>query len=124
MKKLFYVVTFAIVFFWGCNPPERNCVEFHDGSFTFTEMIDGEIHTTTFTRKGDLEISEYRGHIDSASVRWVNDCEYVLKNLNSKNKQEEKPLHMKILKTEGDTYTFEYSVMGSSDKRRGKVVKY
>ena len=85
MKKLFYVVIFAILFFWGCNPPERKCIEFHDGSFTFSEMIDGEMHTTIFTRKGDLEISEYRGHIDSASVRWINDCEYVLKNINPNN---------------------------------------
>lgn len=108
---------------FSCNPPERICVDFHDGEFTFSETVDGELHTTTFKRVGDLEISEYRGQIDSASVRWVNDCEYVLKNLNPKNKQEEKPLHMKILKTDQNGYTFEYSVMGSSDKRRGTVLK-
>ena len=30
---------------------------------------------------------------------------------------------MKILKTDQNGYTFEYSVMGSSDKRRGTVLK-
>lgn len=123
MKTYLLLFAFGFLLVLSCNPPERNCSDFHDGSFTFSETIDGELHTTTFTRKGDLEVSEYRGYIDSASVRWVNDCEYVLKNLNPKNKQEEKPLHMKILKTEGNTYTFEYSVMGSADKRRGLVTK-
>ena len=43
-------------------------------------------------------------------MRWINDCEYIVKKLRPKNRNEEKAIHMKILTTQGDTYTFEYNV--------------
>ena len=118
---MLFLGVFTVLF--SCNPPQRNCIEFHQGTFSFSETIDGELHTTYFKRTADLEVSEYRGQLDSASVRWINDCEYVLKNLNPKNKEEEQSLHMKILTTEKEGYTFEYGVMGSPNKRRGVVEK-
>lgn len=107
----------------SCNPPVRNCEDFHEGSFEFTATLNGESHTTTFSRMGDLEISTYLGKIDSASVRWINSCEYVLKNLHPKNRQDEKSIHIKILTTAQDSYTFEYSMVGDSKKSRGVAYK-
>ncbi len=107
----------------GCQAPVRDCNDFHDGSFTFTALIDGEEHTTNFSRNGDLEISEYLGKIDSASVRWINDCEYILKNIHPNNREEEKSLHLKILTTSKDSYTFEYGEVGASNKSRGVAYK-
>jgi hypothetical protein len=36
--------------------------------------------TTVFERNDSLEIETYDGKTDTASIRWVNDCEYILKN--------------------------------------------
>ena len=107
----------------SCNPPARNCTDFHEGTFRFNAKIDGEEQTTVFTRTGSLEVSEYLGKKDSASIRWVNDCEYVVTNLNPRTRAEEKPIHMKILSTTDNSYTFEYKLVGSSKSSRGTVYK-
>lgn len=107
----------------SCNPPARNCTDFHEGTFRFNAKIDGEEQTTIFTRTGSLEVSEYLGKKDSASIRWVNDCEYVVTNLNPRTRAEEKPIHMKILSTTDNSYTFEYKLVGSSKSSRGTVYK-
>ena len=94
------------------------------GSFEFSTMINGEIKTSYFSRTEDLEIETYEGKIDSASIRWVNDCECILTKLNPKSNQDKRPLQIKILSTEGNTYTFEYSFVGKSDnKQRGTIKK-
>ena len=107
----------------GCNPPTRDCQRFQEGTFRFSATIDGEERTTTFTRSGNLEVSQFMGAQDSASIRWINPCEYVLTNLNPKTKAEEKPIHMKILSTSDNSYTFEYKMVGSSKSSRGTAFK-
>ena len=94
------------------------------GSFEFSTLINGEIKTSYFSRTEDLEIETYDGKIDSASIRWVNDCECILTNLNPKSNQDKRPVQIKILSTEGNGYTFEYSLVGKSDnKQRGTIKK-
>ncbi|WP_318308352.1 DNA topoisomerase IV [Flagellimonas crocea] len=113
-----------VLLFFGCGqPPERNCTDFKTGKFTFTATIDGEEKKTTFYRTLDLEVDEFEGKKDSSSIRWINDCEYVLKNLNPKNKAEEKPIHIKILTTTESSYTFEYNVVGDNRKFKGTAHK-
>ncbi|MCL6266047.1 DNA topoisomerase IV [Flagellimonas myxillae] len=120
-KLLFLIVPFLII---SCQqPPERNCTDFKNGEFSFTTEINGEQKTTTFTRNGDLEVDFFEGKQDSSSVRWINDCEYVLKNLNPKNKAEEKSIHIKILTTSDSSYTFEYNAIGEKRKFRGTAIK-
>ena len=86
-------------------------------------MIDDKEVTTTFVRKGDLEIDYYQGKADSSSVRWINDCEYIVKKLQPRNKAEEKSVHMKILTTTDNSYTFEYNIVGDNNKFRGIAIK-
>jgi hypothetical protein len=74
-------------------------------------------------RTESTEIDVFQGEIDTSSVRWINDCEYIVKNLNPKNQAEQQPLHIKILTTEKDAYTFEYGLVGETQKQRGKVKK-
>ena len=94
------------------------------GSFEFSTLINGEIKTSYFSRTEDLEIETYDGKIDSASIRWVNDCECILTKLNPMSNQEKRPVQIKILSTERNTYTFEYSIVGKSDnKQRGTIKK-
>jgi hypothetical protein len=120
MKLFLYLVVF--VFLIGCQPPQRNCTDFKNGVFTFTALVGGVEKTTSFTRNDLWEVSTYDGVIDSASVRWINECEYVVQSLNKANPQA-KPIHIKILSTDPTGYTFEYSMIGSAKKQRGKATK-
>lgn len=76
-----------------------------------------------FVRNDSIEIDSFRGKTDTSSVRWINDCEYIISNLNPKNRAEEKPIHIKILTTDDNTYTFEYGLVGEPKKQRGTVTK-
>lgn len=109
--------------FYSCNNQERNCTDFKNGEFSFTSIIDGKEVGTTFVRNDDLEINYFENQIDSFSIRWINDCEYIGKNLNPKNRAEEKPIHFKILSTKDNSYTFEYSFVGKAKKEKGTVIK-
>ncbi|GGW25802.1 hypothetical protein [Arenibacter certesii] len=107
----------------SCYEPERNCASFKDGKFSFTASIDGEEHTTIFERKGNIEIDHFEGKTDTSSVRWINPCEYVVKKLHPKNMAEEKSIHMKILSTTKDSYTFEYRLVGSANRSVGTAIR-
>ena len=107
----------------SCNDHERNCKDFRTGKFEFTQNIAGKKHTSTFIRTEKLQIETYNGKTDTASVRWVNDCEFILQKLHPKSMKEEKAISMKILFTEKNSYTFEYSFVGSNQKQRGVVTK-
>mgnify|MGYP000234711807 FL=1 len=120
--KLIYITILAFVLI-ACNPPQRNCADFKTGSFEFTAEINGESTTTSFFRNDTLEVENFNGKIDSSSIKWVNDCEYILKNLHPVNTAEETPLLIKILTTSEDRYTFEYGQVGSAQKARGTAVK-
>ncbi|WP_431123580.1 DNA topoisomerase IV [Flagellimonas flava] len=122
LQKLLPLLLLSLIL--SCQqPPERNCTNFKNGRFSFTTEINGENKTTTFLRKDDLEVDYFEGKQDSSSVRWINDCEYVLRNLNPKNKAEEKSIHIKILTTSDSSYTFEYNAIGDKRKFKGTAHK-
>ncbi|MCR9263157.1 MAG: DNA topoisomerase IV [Flavobacteriaceae bacterium] len=123
MVNYFFSVV-LILLFWACGqPPQRNCTDFKTGEFTFTTVIDGEEKKTTFHRTLDTEVDFYDGKRDTSSVRWINDCEYILKNKNPKSKAEEKSIHIKILTTSDSSYTFEYNAVGDKRKFKGTAHK-
>lgn len=122
MKKCFYLL-FLFISFSSCYQPERNCADFKTGTFEFESYLDGELVKSRFERNDSIEIDYFRGETDTSSVRWINNCEYVITNMKPKNRAEEKPIHIKILTTKDNTYTFEYSLVGESQKQRGTVVK-
>lgn len=121
MKKL--LILPAILLLASCYQQERNCTDFKTGKFKFEQEIDGKTQTTIFERTEDFEIDTYEGKSDTASIRWINDCEYIVQKIHPKNMQEKKAVHMKILTTKGDSYTFEYSFVGDSNKQKGTVTK-
>ena len=108
---------------FSCNDRERNTKDFKTGKFEFTQNIKGKKHTSTFVRTEKLQIETYNGKTDTATVRWINEHEFILQKLHPKSMKEEKAISMKILFTDKNTYTFEYSFVGSSDKQRGFVTK-
>ena len=121
MKKL--TTLLLVLTFVSCYQVEHNCNDFKTGKFEFTQEINGEKKTSTFERTEKLQIETFNGKTDTASVRWVNDCEFVLEKLHPKNMQEKKAISMKIISTKNKTYIFEYSFVGNDQKQRGTVTK-
>ena len=121
MKKLLLLP--LLLLFISCYNVERDCKDFKTGKFSFEYEVDGVKKTTIFERNDSLEIETYDGKTDTASIRWINDCEYILKKLHPKNMAEEKSIDMKILTTSGNTYTFEFGMVGVPGKQKGTVTK-
>jgi hypothetical protein len=121
MKKI--IILSGLLILASCKQPERDCNDFKTGKFKFETEIEGVTKTTFFERNDSIEIETYEGKTDTASIRWVNDCEYVLRNLHPKNMAEEKAVNIKILSTKENTYLFEYGMVGSDTKQRGTAVK-
>lgn len=121
MKKLLLFPVFVLLA--SCYSNERNCKDFKTGKFTFEYEINGQKKTTVFTRTDSLEIETFEGKTDTSLVRWVSDCEYILQKKHPKNMQEEKAVQMKILTTKGNSYTFEFSIVGDTNKQKGTVTK-
>lgn len=123
MKKIVLLSLFVVFLLYSCYQPQRNCKAFKNGEFSFTTNVKGEERTTTFIRKETMEVDFYEGVADTSSVRWINDCEYIVKKINPRNKAEEKSIHMKILSTTENSYTFEYGIVGENKKSTGTAVK-
>lgn len=109
---------------FGCKqPPQRNCKDFRTGKFSFSTVVEGDTLTTIFLRDENMEVEYFQGQQDTSTIRWINDCEYVLKKLNPKNRAQEKSVHIKILTTTDSSYTFEFSTVGETKKLRGTAFK-
>ena len=121
MKK---IILLPLIFLQlSCYDAERDCKDFKTGKFKFEYEVNGIKKTTIFERNDSIEIETFEGKTDTASIRWVNDCEYVLLKLHPKNRAEEKAIGMKILTTTKNSYTFEFGMVGSDAKQRGTVTK-
>ena len=107
----------------SCYEPERSCQQFRNGSFEFTTTLNGESLTTTFIRRDTLEVDYFQGRADSSSIRWVNDCEFVVQKLNPRSQAEKQAILMKILSTTENSYTFEYGLIGQPPTGKGTALK-
>ena len=122
MKKIIPLALFLALS--SCfETPERDCKSFKTGKFKFEHEIDGEKKSTTFVRTENQEIDFFEGKSDTSSIRWINDCEYIIQKINPKNMAEKKAVSIKILSTSKDSYTFEFNVVGSDEKQTGTVIK-
>ena len=121
MKKIIFLL--PILALVSCYNTERNCKDFKTGKFKFEYEVDGVKKTTFFERKDSIEIETFDGKTDTASIRWVNDCEYILQKIHPKNMAEKKAINMKILTTSKNSYIFEFGIVGSDEKQRGTVEK-
>ncbi|MEO8235501.1 MAG: DNA topoisomerase IV [Flavobacterium sp.] len=121
MKKIFILPLLLLLV--SCYNQERNCKDFKTGKFTFTQVINKVEKTSTFERTENLQIETFEGKTDTATVRWVNDCECILQKLHPKNIQEKKSISMRIMTTHEKNYTFEYSYVGEAKKEKGTVTK-
>ena len=118
----FLVLLFTLTLV-SCYEQERNCADFKTGKFESEIEIDGKKVTTSFERNDSIQIETYDNISDTYTIRWTNDCEYIVQNKNPKNRNEKKAVQFKILTTTTKGYTFEYSFVGESKKQRGTVTK-
>lgn len=107
----------------SCYNVEHNFKDFKTGKFKFDYTVNGVKKTTLFERNDSIEIETYEGKTDTSRIRWVSDCEYILRKIHPKNIEEKKVINMKILTTSKNSYTFEFGIVGSDAKQRGTVFK-
>ena len=120
MKK---ILVLSLLFI-SCYNVDRDCLEFRTGSFEFSTSINDSIVKSTFIRTDNYEIEEFKGVKDSSTIRWVNECEFILTKISPKTNQERRPIRIKILRTYGNSYDFEYSQVNNPQKiNRGTVNK-
>ena len=86
-------------------------------------MINGVKHETVTVRTDTMVIETYKGKTDTSSIRWVNDCEYVLRKMNPKTMAEKQAITIKILTTSQKTYTFEFGTVGNDKKQKGTATR-
>jgi len=108
MKQILLPLLLSL--FVSCYTAERNCSDFKTGTFEFNYTIDGVEKTGRFTRTDTLSIDYFENKIDTSSIRWINDCEFILKSINPKSMAEKDAFHFKILSTTSNSYTFEYKL--------------
>jgi len=118
-RLLFFIPLLTL----SCYQVDRNCSDFKTGTFEFIYTVDGVEKKGTFVRTNDFNIDYYENEIDSASIRWINDCEFVLKKIHPKNKSEAKAIHMKILSTTKNSYVFEYQLAARDTYEKRRVEK-
>ena len=118
MRKILILV----LLFTSCYNVERNCIDFKTGVFEFSTEVNDSLVTSTFTRTDEFEIELFNNIKDSSTIKWVNNCEFLLTKLNPRTNQERRPVRIKILRTYGDKYDFEFSQVNNPQKvTRGTV---
>ena len=117
MEKGLYTLLVALLTL-SCYQPERNCQDYKTGTFSFNYVVNGEEKVGKFSRDERYSVEYYDNKIDSAAVKWLNDCEFVLQDVASKAS-----VHMKIISTTDKSYTFEYSLVGESKKIQGIAIR-
>ena len=123
-KFSFISIIFFSIFFISCYNAERNCTDFHYGEFEFKTYVEGVEKISKFKRNNDFEIEIFEDKTDSAKIKWISDCEFILTKINPLNNQEKKPISIKIISTYKNSYTFEYHLVGyKKNTQRGVVSK-
>ncbi|MGB1132098.1 MAG: DNA topoisomerase IV [Flavobacteriaceae bacterium] len=120
-----FLVSSLLFFLLGCNLPERNCLDYKNGDFEFSTVINDQVITSKFSRRDSIEIEYFENKIDTSFVNWVSDCEFILRKKNPATSADKKAVNMKILSTSENGYIFEFSIVG--DKKnifRGEAIKH
>ena len=119
-----YLLFLPLLLNFSCYKVNRDCSNFRFGTFKYERVIGNKLSTSFFIRDNDIEIEYYNNKIDTSKIKWVNECEFILRKQNPINIIEKKPISMKIISTHKNYYIFEFSLVGDNEKRqRGKIVK-
>ena len=120
--RYFYYLLYSLLC-CSCYNVERSCEDFKTGSFTFQQLVGTELVSSTFVRNDSIAIETYKGVTDTFSVRWINNCEYIMRKLNPKNTYDQQAVHFKILSTTENTYLFEFQMVVKKQNQENLVKK-
>jgi hypothetical protein len=123
MKKYYCFLLLTLSLTSCFRQQEQNCADFKTGKFKVEFDVKGQKHTTMLERNDTTQMETYQGKTDTASVRWVNDCEYIVQNLHPATMAEKKAYAIRILNTSKNSYTFEFGEVDSDVKQTGTVTK-
>ena len=99
----------------------KDIMPYVDKMFT---LFNGSYATLqSFVPINDIQIEYFNSKTDTASVRWINDCEMIFKTIRPKNLAEQKDVHVKILTTTKNSYKFEYGYVGDTNKQLGNATR-
>ncbi len=121
MRHFYYLICFLLC--CSCYNVERSCEDFKTGTFTFQQLVGTELVSSTFVRNDSIAIETYKGVTDTFSVRWINNCEYIMRKLNPKNTYDQQAVHFKILSTTENTYLFEFQMVVKKQNQENLVKK-
>ena len=121
MRYFYYLICFLLC--CSCYNVERSCNDFKTGTFTFQQLVGTELVSSTFVRNDSIAIETYKGVTDTFSVRWINNCEYIMRKLNPKNTYDQQAVHFKILSTTKNTYLFEFQMVVKKQNQENLVKK-
>lgn len=122
MKKIL-LASISLLMISCYEPPERKCSDFKTGKFRSEQTIKGKKIVMEFERNDSLEIGVLNGVTEVATVRWVNDCEYVMRKKDPKNYREAAAIVVEILTTSKNSYTFEYGEVGKPKRITATAVR-
>ncbi len=117
MKKYLFLILVPLLS--ACYQTECNCNDFKTGKFESEVTVNGVKQRTVSVRTDSLVIETYKGKTDTATIRWVSDCEYVLRQIHPKTMAEQKAISIKILTTDQNSYTFEFGLVGDDARQKG-----
>lgn len=117
----YFLPIILLCLFTSCQNIERNCNDYKTGYFKFTFKDNGIEKTAHFIRTEKYNIDLFEDKIDSASIRWINDCEFIQKKINPKNMAEERAVHFKITATTKNSYTFKYQDASPDSNKKKRV---
>jgi len=96
----------------ACRSADCDCAHFQRGTMVSMQRINGKVQQTQIQRFDKWQLETYQNHTDTINIRWVNDCEWVLKAKHPITMAERKGLSMKIVRTQADTAWVRYGYVG------------
>ena len=104
MKKL--ILLFIILTF-SCCAQEKKCTDFKTGTFKYTDQLYSDLKVIR-TDSTQTEINSKNGLEMHSSIKWINDCNYVLTITKVLNADLEnvigKTIEVEIVETKSDIY--------------------
>lgn len=114
---------FILLFTTSCYENTRECIDFQEGTFIWEQESGGKLLKTEFTRTKDLQIERFENKVDTSRIEWVNDCEWRVIPIDPETNAESRAYLFKILRTEEDSYTFEFKQSGRDQIYTGTAYK-
>jgi hypothetical protein len=113
----------VLLFTTSCYENKRECQKFQEGTFIWEQESGGKLLKTEFTRTKNLQIERFESKVDTSRIEWVNDCEWRVIPIDPATNAESRAYLFKILRTEEDSYTFEFKQSGKDEIYTGTAYR-